>query len=184
MVTKCRNGYHFTSCLFCVDSAALLILNEQQFYLFAQIKIVKQEVSCTVILPPMVCVLCINICLWHCGMWQTVSTEIENFLSVGKGSFRWAVFCIRLGWFLCMKNASRFQRSYTFLFNSIQQRTLFGVQLLTADEGKYLPKCQTNLVISLHALSILFCNFISTTAYHLGRYMPSSPSTKELHEQS
>ena len=42
------------------------------------------------------------------------------------------------------------------------------------DEGLYLPNCQTNLVISLSALSLLFCNFISTTAYQLGRYELSS----------
>ena len=40
------------------------------------------------------------------------------------------------------------------------------------DEGSYLPNCQTNLVITLHVLS---WHFINTTAYHLGRYEPSSP---------
>ena len=30
-------------------------------------------------------------------------------------------------------------------------------------------------------LSLLFCNFINTTANYLGRQEPSSPSTKELH---
>ena len=45
----------------------------------------------------------------------------------------------------------------------------------------YLPICQTNLVIALYTLSILFCKFINTTAYPLGRYKPSPPSTKELH---
>ena len=29
--------------------------------------------------------------------------------------------------------------------------------------------------------SVPFCIFINTTAYHLGRYEPSTPSTKELH---
>ena len=29
---------HLTSCLFCLDSAALLMMNEQQFYLFGQIQ--------------------------------------------------------------------------------------------------------------------------------------------------
>ena len=57
-----------------------------------------------------------------------------------------------------------------------------GVWLLTGDEYLYLPHCQTNLVIALHALSLLFCNFIITTAYHLGRYEPSFPSSKELHD--
>ena len=39
----------------------------------------------------------------------------------------------------------------------------------------YLSNCQTNLVIALYTLSLLFCKFINTTAYHLGRYEPSSP---------
>ena len=43
------------------------------------------------------------------------------------------------------------------------------------DEVLYLPNCQTNLVIALHAPSLLFWHFINTTAYHLGRYEPSSP---------
>ena len=37
----------------------------------------------------------------------------------------------------------------------------------------------TNLVIVLHEL---FWHFINTTAYHLDRYDPLSPSSKELHE--
>ena len=37
-------------------------------------------------------------------------------------------------------------------------------------DSLYLPNCQTNLVIALHALSQLFWQFINTTAYHLGRY--------------
>ena len=40
----------------------------------------------------------------------------------------------------------------------------------------YLSNYQTNLVIDLHVLSLLFCNFINSTAYHLGKYEPSSPS--------
>ena len=44
----------------------------------------------------------------------------------------------------------------------------------------YLPNSQTNLVITLLALSQLFYNFINTTDYHLGRYKPSSPSTTEF----
>ena len=39
---------------------------------------------------------------------------------------------------------------------------------------------QTNLVIFLHALSLLFWHFINITAYHFGRYEPSSPSNNEL----
>ena len=39
--------------------------------------------------------------------------------------------------------------------------------LVEGGEGLYLPNCQTNLVIALDALSLLFCIFINTTAYHL-----------------
>ena len=53
--------------------------------------------------------------------------------------------------------------------------------LAEGGEGSYLPNCQTNLVIAIYTLSQLFCKFINTTAYHLGRYEPSPPSTKELH---
>ena len=48
-------------------------------------------------------------------------------------------------------------------------------------EESYLQNCQTTLVIALDTLSLLFCIFINTTAYHLGRYEPSPPSTEELH---
>ena len=44
----------------------------------------------------------------------------------------------------------------------------------TWGEGSYLANCQTNLAIALYTLSLLFCKFITTTAYHLGRYKPSS----------
>ena len=37
--------------------------------------------------------------------------------------------------------------------------------LVAGNEGSYLPNCQTNIVIVLHALYIFFCNFINTTAY-------------------
>ena len=47
--------------------------------------------------------------------------------------------------------------------------------LVEGGEGSYLPNCQTNLVIALYTLSLLFCKFINTKAYHLGRYEPSSP---------
>ena len=49
------------------------------------------------------------------------------------------------------------------------------------DEGLYRSNSQTNLVMALHSLSLLFFYYINTTAYHLGRYKPSFPSTKELH---
>ena len=47
--------------------------------------------------------------------------------------------------------------------------------LVEEGEGSYLPNCQTNLVIALCTLSLLFSKFINTTAYHLGRYEPSYP---------
>ena len=53
--------------------------------------------------------------------------------------------------------------------------------LVVGGEGSDLPNCQTTLVIALDALSLLFCIFINTTAYHLDRHEPSPPTTKELH---
>ena len=47
--------------------------------------------------------------------------------------------------------------------------------LVEGGEGSYLPNRLTTLVIALDALFLLFCIFINTTAYHLGRYEPSSP---------
>ena len=38
-----------------------------------------------------------------------------------------------------------------------------GAQQLTGNEGSYLPNCQTNLVIVLHAMSLLFKYFIKKT---------------------
>ena len=40
-----------------------------------------------------------------------------------------------------------------------------------------MSNCHKNVVIALHALSLLFCHFINTTANHLGRYEPSFAST-------
>ena len=47
--------------------------------------------------------------------------------------------------------------------------------LVEGAEGLYLPNCETNFVIALYTLSLLFSKLINTTAYHLGRYEPSSP---------
>ena len=45
------------------------------------------------------------------------------------------------------------------------------------DEGLYQPNSHVNLVsMVLHALYLLFCNFINATDYHLGRYEHTSPS--------
>ena len=46
--------------------------------------------------------------------------------------------------------------------------------LVERGEGSYLPNCKTNLVIALYTLPLLFCKLLNTTAYHLGRYEPSS----------
>ena len=47
--------------------------------------------------------------------------------------------------------------------------------LVEGGEHLYRPNCLTNLVIGLCTLSPLFCKFINTKAYPLGRYKPSSP---------
>ena len=39
--------------------------------------------------------------------------------------------------------------------------------LVEGDDGSYLPNCQSNLVIALHALSLLFCNFTNTIYFFL-----------------
>ena len=49
------------------------------------------------------------------------------------------------------------------------------------DEGWYRLNSQLSLLIVLREQSVLFWRFINVTAYHLGRYEPSSPSTKEIH---
>ena len=38
--------------------------------------------------------------------------------------------------------------------------------MVEGDEGSYLPNCQSNLVIALDELSLLFCIFINTAAYN------------------
>ena len=37
--------------------------------------------------------------------------------------------------------------------------------LVEGDEGLYLPNCESDLVIPLDALSLLFCIYINTTAF-------------------
>ena len=44
------------------------------------------------------------------------------------------------------------------------------------NEGVYVPNFQTDSVIILHELSLMFWHFINATAaYHMGWYKPSSP---------
>ena len=52
--------------------------------------------------------------------------------------------------------------------------------LVEGGEGLYLPNCPKIDYCPLYTVSIA-CMFINTTAYHLGKYEPSPPSTKELH---
>ena len=68
---------------------------------------------------------------------------------------------------------------WTFLIiTKLRQRMVKSCSsLVEGGEGSNLPNCQTNLVMALFTLSLLFCKFINTTAYHLGRYEPSSPSS-------
>ena len=53
--------------------------------------------------------------------------------------------------------------------------------LVGGDEYSYLPNCQSNLVIPLHAVSLLFWHFIKTTAHRLGRYKTLSPVKLRSH---
>ena len=71
--------------------------------------------------------------------------------------------------------------------NVVQQKENYfsiqrGSSLVEGGEGPYMPNCQNFLVNALDTLSVLSCTFINRTAYHLDRYEPSSPSTKELHD--
>ena len=56
--------------------------------------------------------------------------------------------------------------------------------LVKGDEVSYLPNCQTNLVIALHAPSLLFWHFINTTSYHIrafiSHFLPRSPALQEF----
>ena len=69
------------------------------------------------------------------------------------------------------------RRSVFHVRKTLGRKVSTWSSLVEGGEGSYLPNCQTTLVIAL----LLFCIFINTTAYHLGRYEPSPPSTKELH---
>ena len=74
--------------------------------------------------------------------------------------------------------------THTQFVSLINKNAVSWSSLIEGGEGSYLPNCQTTLVIALDALFLLFCIFINTTAYYLGRYKPSPPSTKELHAVS
>ena len=47
--------------------------------------------------------------------------------------------------------------------------------LVEGDEGSCLLNCQSNLVVALDALSLLFLYFYKHNSLPLGRYKPSSP---------
>ena len=58
---------------------------------------------------------------------------------------------------------------------TVTQKLYTWSSLVEGGEGSNLPNCRTNLVIVIYTLYLLFCKFINTTAYNLGRYEPSSP---------
>ena len=69
-----------------------------------------------------------------------------------------------------------------FALKSAFPRVLRSMELFSRRRWRLVSaQCQTTLVIALDALPLLFCIFINSTAYHLGIYKPSPPSTKELH---
>ena len=51
------------------------------------------------------------------------------------------------------------------------------ISLVEGDKGNYRPNCQSNLVIVIHELTLLLCNFMNRTACLLGKYEPSSYCT-------
>ena len=59
-----------------------------------------------------------------------------------------------------------------------------GALLQEEKKDRIGPKVKQFFVMVLYAPSVIFCCLINTTAYHLGRYEPSSPSSKELHGSS
>ena len=64
-----------------------------------------------------------------------------------------------------------------------EHKTMELFLVVESVEGSYRTNCQINLVTALQEMSLLlFWHFTNATAYHLGQYTPSSPSTsKELH---
>ena len=59
------------------------------------------------------------------------------------------------------------------------------LSLVEGGEVLYLPNCQTNLVIALYTLSLLFCKFVNTvgpvlTEFRIGRMAFGQPSLKAL----
>ena len=66
----------------------------------------------------------------------------------------------------------------------IQTHDLWNMSLLHNHQTTtvcFFPIVKQFLLLPFYALSLLFWHFINSTAYHLGRYAPSSPPTKELH---
>ena len=51
------------------------------------------------------------------------------------------------------------------LLRSYLSRPWAWRSLVEGDEGSYMPNCQSSLVIVLHAMTLLFCDFKTTTAY-------------------
>ena len=53
--------------------------------------------------------------------------------------------------------------------------------LTEGDKGSYQPSCQTTLAVAVHTVKTFNMNLTCISAYQLGRYEPSSLSTKALH---
>ena len=69
----------------------------------------------------------------------------------------------------------RYQEKIDYSMTRLLCLQLFCMELLAeGDEGSYLPNCQTNMVIDLHELYLLFWHFISTTALLLTQDFISS----------
>ena len=111
---------------------------------------------------------------WSMMVWPQATTSFlwQMFLLCVCLSFYFlschcfSVFVSNLWCFCSSLFCSKF-----FLFVSLYPWS----SLVEGGEGLYLPNCQTILVIASCTLSLLFCKFTNTTAYHLGRYEPSSP---------
>ena len=115
--------------------------------------------------------------LLHFGLFCKASLLKYKLTQLLLGTFD----IIGLG-LLCIPSSGRTDCNETLivqlvLFNFLREKNETLVKswssLVEGGEGSYLPNCQANLVIALNTLSLLFCKFINTTAYHLGRYEPT-----------
>ena len=76
-----------TSCVVCLDSAALFLFNEQQFYLFGQIQTSKTEGQLYSDTSPMLSVL------W--SRWQIFLQKAAKYLISFCAIFKYTLFCVK-----------------------------------------------------------------------------------------